>query len=87
MLRIHMNQDLKVAEIWLSKAESDDPEIEKKLNPIYKKCKAHKYMAVLYRSGKESLFETTKDLIIHNYNNCVNPQQIWKQFDSDMGRS
>lgn len=77
-MRINMNQEMKVAEIWLSKAESNDPEIEKKLKPFYRKCKDRKYMAVVYRSGKENLFETTKDLIIHNYNNCVNPQQIWK---------
>ena len=27
-MRIHMDEDKKIAEIWLTKAESDDPAVE-----------------------------------------------------------
>lgn len=85
MLRIYMDQDRKIAEIWLTKAESNDPDVEQKLKPFYKKCKDHKFLAVVYRSGKEDLLDATKGLICHNYNNCINPQQIQKQNAAGVG--
>ena len=77
-MRIHMDEEKKIAEIWLTKAESDDPAVEARLKPFYKECKDHKYLAVVYRSGRESLLETTKDLLRHNRNLDVHPQPVRK---------
>ena len=77
-MRIHMDEDKKIAEIWLTKAESDDPAVDARLKPFYKECKDHKYLAVVYRSGRESLLETTKDLLRHNLNSYVYPQPVRK---------
>ena len=77
-MRIHMDEDKKIAEIWLTKAESDDPAVDARLKPFYKECKDHKYLAVVYRSGRESLLETTKDLLRHNRNLDVHPQPVRK---------
>ena len=54
-MRIHMDEEKRIAEIWLTKADSDDPAVEARLKPFYKECKDHKYLAVVYRSGRESL--------------------------------
>ena len=87
-MRIHMDEEKKIAEIWLTKAESDDPAVEAKLKPFYKECKDHRYLAVVYRSGRESLLETTKDLLRHNRNLDVHPQPVRKSRTRslDMGR-
>ena len=77
-MRIHMDEEKKIAEIWLTRAESDDPAVEARLKPFYKECKDHKYLAVVYRSGRESLLETTKDLLRHNRNLDVHPQPVRK---------
>ena len=83
-----MDEDKKIAEIWLTKAESDDPAVDARLKPFYKECKDHKYLAVVYRSGRESLLETTKDLLRHNRNLDVHPQPVRKSRTRslDMGR-
>ncbi len=87
-MRIHMDEEKRIAEIWLTKAESDDPAVEARLKPFYKECKDHKYLAVVYRSGRESLLETTKDLLRHNRNLDVHPQSVRKSRTRslDMGR-
>ena len=87
-MRIHMDEDKRIAEIWLTKAESDDPAVETRLKPFYSECKDHKYLAVVYRSGKEDLLETTKDLLRHNRNLDVHPQPVRKSRTRslDMGR-
>ena len=87
-MRIHMDEEKRIAEIWLTKAESDDPAVEARLKPFYKECKDHKYLAVVYRSGRESLLETTKDLLRHNRNLDVHPQPTRKSRtrSMDMGR-
>ena len=87
-MRIHMDEEKKIAEIWLTKAESDDPAVEARLKPFYSECKDHKYLAVVYRSGRDSLLETTKDLLRHNRNLDVHPQPVRKSRTRslDMGR-
>ena len=87
-MRIHMDEDKKIAEIWLTKAESDDPAVDARLKPFYKECKDHKYLAVVYRSGRENLLETTKELLRHNRNLDVHPQPVRKSRTRslDMGR-
>ncbi|MDD7260639.1 MAG: hypothetical protein PUH34_10635 [Eubacteriales bacterium] len=84
-MRIHMDEEKRIAEIWLTKAESDDPAVEARLKPFYKECKDHKYLAVVYRSGRESLLETTKDLLRHNRNLDVHPRKP-RTRSLDMGR-
>ena len=87
-MRIHMDEEKKIAEIWLTRAESNDPAVDARLKPFYKECKDHKYLAVVYRSGRESLLETTKDLLRHNRNLDVHPQPVRKSRTRslDMGR-
>ena len=87
-MRIHIDEEKRIAEIWLTKAESADPAVEARLKPFYKECKDHKYLAVVYRSGRESLLETTKDLLRHNRNLDVHPQPVRKSRTRslDMGR-
>ena len=46
-MRIHMDEEKRIAEIWLTKAESVDPAVEARLKPFYSECKDHKYLAVV----------------------------------------
>ena len=58
--------DMKLVEIWLTKAESDDDVFRRKLEPIFAEYKKKKYRVVVFSSGKGDMLELTKDLLKHN---------------------
>ena len=57
---------MKLVEIWLTKAESDDDVFRRKLEPIFAEYKKKKYRVVVFSSGKGDILELTKDLLKHN---------------------
>ena len=52
--------------IWLTRAESNSVEMKESLKPIYREFKAKKYLVAVFESGKESLEELTRDLLLYN---------------------
>lgn len=52
--------------IWLTHAESNSVEMKESLKPIYREFKAKKYLVAVFESGKESLEELTRDLLLYN---------------------
>jgi hypothetical protein len=52
--------------IWLTHAESNSVEMKESLKPIYREFKAKKYLVAVFESGKESLEELTRDLLVYN---------------------
>ncbi len=52
--------------IWLTHAESNSVEMKESLKPIYREVKAKKYLVAVFESGKESLEELTRDLLVYN---------------------
>ena len=52
--------------IWLTHAESNSVEMKESLKPIYREYKAKKYLVAVFESGKESLEELTRDLLLYN---------------------
>lgn len=52
--------------IWLTRAESNSVEMKESLKPIYREFKAKKYLVAVFESGKESLEELTRELLLYN---------------------
>lgn len=52
--------------IWLTHAESNSVEMKESLKPIYREFKAKKYLVAVFESGKESLEELTRELLLYN---------------------
>ena len=60
-----VHDDMKLVEIWLTKAESDDDVFRRKLESIFAEYKKKKYRVVVFSSGKGDMLELTKDLLKH----------------------
>ena len=58
----------KFAEIWMTNADQADPEVEAQAQRLCKEWHAKGYLPVIYRSGKEDLYEMTSALLISNRN-------------------
>ncbi len=52
--------------IWLTHAESQDPELMESLKAIYKEYKAKKYLVAVFESGTEDLQGLTRELLRYN---------------------
>lgn len=58
-------------EIWLTKAEKNDPEFQASLKGIYAEWKRRGYMVVVYESGEGDLYENTRELLTYNKRRIV----------------
>ena len=65
-MRITRNEKTKTISYWLTNEEHRDPAFMESLKPLYKQNKADGYMSVVYRSGKEDLYDNTLALLKHN---------------------
>ena len=65
-LEIHVRDDCKLVEIWLSNLEKEDAEVRERLKPLCQAYHARKYLVAVFRSGTEPLFEGTRDLLLYN---------------------
>lgn len=63
---IRYNDTARVAEVWLSRADQQNPEIRKKLARFCAEQKSRKYQVVFFESGTKSLVEVTKALLSFN---------------------
>ena len=63
---IEVNETFMFACVYLTKAEQEDPEMKRKLEPLKKKYNEMKYKFVVMHSGTGDLLEATKALIHHN---------------------
>lgn len=61
-----VRDDMKLVEIWLTKAESEDENVNRELESLYAEYKKKKYRVVVFSSGKGDMLELTKDLLKHN---------------------
>ena len=63
------NDAARVAEVWLSRADQQAPDIRKKLDRFCAEQKSRKYKVVVFASGTRDLVEVTKELL--NYNSRI----------------
>ena len=61
-----IDNESRVVEIWLTQDEAASQLISQSLKPIFKHYKQQKYSVVVFSSGKRSLLEQTKQLILNN---------------------
>ncbi|MBR2121354.1 MAG: hypothetical protein IJ930_00180, partial [Lachnospiraceae bacterium] len=52
--------------IWLTRAESEDENMNESLRPIFREYAARKYLVAVFESGQESLEALTRDLVLYN---------------------
>jgi len=65
-LEVNINNNAKRVNIWLTKVESGNPELQATLKQLYKIYKAQKYLVVVYESGTENLEDLTRELLLYN---------------------
>lgn len=65
-MRMNINEQSKIVELWLTRAERDDPALRESLKPIYRQYKDQKYLVAVFLSGEEELYQQTRDLLRYN---------------------
>lgn len=65
-MKIDLNHNSKIATVWLTRAERDDPAVQRNLDALYADCKAKKYMVAVYHSGARDLGQQTTGLLLYN---------------------
>ena len=70
-MEIERNEDKKIISVWLTRAESQDENLQRRLKTMYPKWKQDKYLVAVYHSGTEDLFESTLALLAYNKKRCA----------------
>lgn len=65
-MEVVVDEACRLAEIWLTKKESEEG-AQERLREIIKKCAERKYRAVVYRSGRGNLEDLTAALVAKTY--------------------
>ena len=65
-MTIEMNHKSKIAAVWLTQAEENDPAIKIRLDALYSDCKEKKYTVAVFHSGSCDLARQTGDLLRYN---------------------
>lgn len=65
-MEINIHNNDKIVEIWLKRAERNDPQIKARLAPLYRNYKEKNFMVVVFQSGEHDLYQATKDLLLYN---------------------
>lgn len=65
-MEIHVRNEKKIVEIWLSNAEKHDTNLRERLKPLYKEYTAKKYLVAVFESGEQDLTEATSSLLLYN---------------------
>lgn len=65
-LRIEITEQKKQVCIWLTREESADEDVLKKMMQLLKPYREKQYFFAIYRSGTQDLTEMTSALLIYN---------------------
>ena len=65
-LRIEITEQKKQVCIWLTREESADEDVQKKMMQLLKPYRERQYFFAIYRSGTQDLTEMTSALLIYN---------------------
>ena len=65
-LVIGVHADSKIVEIWLDHRDQNDLQLSAKLRPLFADYNGKKYAVAVFQSGKEDLYEQTRQLLLHN---------------------
>ena len=56
----------KDVEIWLTRAEKNDPRLRAQLKDVYAEWKRNGYFVTVFESGEKDLYQGTLDLLAYN---------------------
>lgn len=65
-MEMHINDEKKRVEIWLSNAEKKDTELRAGLKEIYARYKKKNYLVAVFESGEKDLYQGTLELLAYN---------------------
>ena len=65
-MELNVRNDSKIVEIWLTKAEKQDAQLQKELKLVYESFHEVGYTVATFLSGNQDLPDTTSDLICYN---------------------
>lgn len=81
-MEVKVNDDMKLVQIWLTKAEQEDAALGESLRRQYQIYKEKKYMVAQFHSGTEDLYPVTRDLLRYNRKRSA---QLEVQREKNMG--
>ena len=65
-MEMNVLEEKKIVEIWLTKAEKNDPVLRESLKDIFAKYKGSKYTVAVFESGEKDLYGETLALLSYN---------------------
>ena len=65
-MEIHLDQGMKIAEIWLTNTDQNNTQLQEHLKSIYKDYQTQGYLVAVFRSGSQDLYRQTSDLLLYN---------------------
>ncbi len=65
-MQIQIHDESRMAEVWLTQAERDDPAVMEQLKPLYARCRARQYTVAVFLSGREDVYQNTLALLSYN---------------------
>lgn len=65
-MKMHIDNDSRTVEVWLSTQEAQDPVLKKHLRILCQEFTAQKYLAAVFQSGSRDLAQSTSDLLCYN---------------------
>jgi hypothetical protein len=65
-LEINIREDRKIVELWLTRAEGENTELRQRLQPLYRVCRAKKYLVAVFVSGGQDLSDAAGGLLCYN---------------------
>lgn len=60
------HEDMKIVEIWLTRAEQEDDDLHQQLQKLYQDYSRRKFKVAQFHSGAGSLYDATRDLLLFN---------------------
>ena len=65
-MELNVRNDSKIVEIWLTRDEKRDAQVQKELKLVYQSFKGTGYTVATFLSGGQDLTEVTSDLTCYN---------------------
>ncbi len=65
-MELNVRNESKIVEIWLTKAEKQDVQLQKELKLVYESFHEVGYTVATFLSGDQDLADTTSDLVCYN---------------------
>lgn len=65
-MHVQKNDSKKIVSIWLTQEEQDNPSLMNKLPELLCYCQKENYYPVVFRSGREELYDSIFLLLHHN---------------------